>query len=498
MLRGTPWGVRTCGSTVRIVAGTYARKTELLVVGGGPGGYMSAIRAGQLGKKVLLVEKRDLGGECLNRGCIPSKALIHASLLYDALRTEGPEIGVRAPEVRFDLATTMKWKQELVARERQGVATLLKSAQVSVLAGEVRFTGPHSADLAAPDGGHERVDFESAVIATGAVHATIPGFETDGARVVNAWELLDLPTLPRSMLILGGGVSGCELGEFLARVGVEVTIVEWMPQILPGMESDLSRELSSTLERIGVKLLVGTKAVALDRGGPLLNMTVEGAQGRAELSGERLFVTVGKRPASRELGLDEAGVVADPKSGFIGVDDQMRTNQPHIFAVGDVARPPMLAHKAYREGIVAAEAFAGLPTRFQFRAMPGVVFTSPELATVGLSKPQAEASGFSVREARFPYAALGRAHASHSTHGWVKIVAEDPSGHILGVHAAGERSGEFIAEAAHAIEMGSTVRDLAMTIHPHPTFAEALQEAALLWLGEPMHVARRRTDAPGR
>jgi len=480
------------------VAGTYARKTELLVIGGGPGGYMAAIRAGQLGKRVLLVEKRDLGGECLNRGCIPSKALIHASLLYHALKTEGPEIGVNAPAVTFDLPSTMKWKSEVVAKERQGVATLLKSAGVTVLAGEAKFTGPKSADFGAPDGGHERVDFDSAVIATGAVHATIPGFETDGQRVVNAWEILDLPALPKSLLVLGGGVSGCELGEFLARVGVDVTIVELMPQILPGMDPDLSRELAITLERLGVHLFVGTRASALQRDGSTLTMSVEGAEGKKELSAEMLFVTVGKRPASRDIGLTEAGVNADPKTGFIPVDDQMRTNQRHIFAVGDVARPPMLAHKSYREGVVAAEAFAGLTTRFQFQAMPAVVFTEPELATVGLTKPDADDHGHAAREARFPYAALGRAHASRATRGWVKLVGDDATGRVLGVHAAGERAGEYIAEAAHAIEMGSTVRDLALTIHPHPTFSEALQEVALLWLGEPMHVARRKVDAAGR
>ena len=480
------------------MAGTYARTTQVLVIGGGPGGYMAAIRAGQLGKKVLLVEKRDLGGECLNRGCIPSKALIHASQLYHALRTEGPEIGVRSDAVTFDLATTMKWKSDVVAKERQGVATLLKAAGVSVLFGEARLTGPRSADYAAADGGHERVDFEHAVLATGAVHATIPGFETDGKQVVNAWELLDLPALPKSILVLGGGVSGCELGEFLARVGVDVTIVELMPQILPGMEPDLSRELALTLDRWGVHVHVATKAVGLRREPTGVTMTVETPEGRRDLTAEMLFVTVGKKAASRDLGLTEAGVQSDPKTGFIAVDDQLRTNQPHIFAVGDVARPPMLAHKSYREGIVAAEAIAGMSTRFQFQAMPGVVFTDPELATVGLGKVDAEAKGFAAREAKFPYAALGRAHASHATQGWVKLVADDASGRMLGVHSAGERAGEYIAEAAHAIEMGATVRDLALTIHPHPTFSEALQEVALLWLGEPMHVARRRTDGSGR
>jgi dihydrolipoamide dehydrogenase len=480
------------------VAGTYARSAAVLVLGGGPGGYVAAIRAGQLGLKVLLVEKEELGGECLNRGCIPSKALIHASLLYAAVRTEGPEVGVRAPDVRFDLAQSMRWKDAVVAKEREGVASLLKSAGVAVLKGEGRFTGPHSADLTAPDGGHERIDFEHAVIATGAVPTVLRGFETDGKTVVTAEDLLRLSSLPASMLVLGGGVSGCELGEFLARVGVAVTIVELLPQLLPGVEADLSRELTGALERLGVQVRVGTKAVALERDASGVSLTVEGPKGPEVLKAERLFVTVGKRPASRDLGLEEAGIASDPKTGFIPVDDQLRTNVPHIYAVGDVARPPMLAHKAYREGVVAAEAIAGRPTRFQFEAMPSVVFTTPELASVGLSRADAEQRGLPAREVRFPFAALGRAHAAHATGGWAKVVGDDRTGLLLGVHAAGESSGEFIAEAAHALEMGSTVRDLALTIHPHPTFSEALQEAALLWLGEPLHVARRRTDGVGR
>ena len=481
------------------MAGTYSRSTPLLVLGGGPAGYMAAIRSGQLGRKVLLVERQDLGGECLNRGCIPSKALIHASQLYHALRTEGAEVGVTASDPRFDLTQTMRWKEEVVQKERQGVTALLKTAGVTVLSGTGRFTGPHSVDVAAPDGGHERVDFEQAIIAVGAFHTTIPGFETDGERVLNAWEILSLKTLPRSMLILGGGVSGCELGEFLARVGVEVTIVEMMPQLLPGVEPDLARELTGSLERLGVHVRVGTRAVSLRRDASSFAMTVASeSAAQEELVGERLFVTIGKRPRTAELGLEDAGVQFEPKSGFIPVDEQMRTNQPHIYAAGDAARPPMLAHKAYREGVVAAEAAAGLPTRFQFQAMPSVVFTTPELASVGLSKADAEARGFTPREARFPYSALGRAHASHALQGWVKVVGDDKTGLLLGVHAAGMSVGEFIAEAALAIEMGATVRDVALTISPHPTFSETLQEAALAWLGEPMHIARRRSDAGRR
>ncbi|MCI4321587.1 MAG: dihydrolipoyl dehydrogenase [Thermoplasmata archaeon] len=473
------------------MAGTYARQTDLLVIGGGPGGYVAAIRAGQLGVKTLLVERRELGGECLNRGCIPSKALIHASLLYQAIRTEGPEVGVKADGVTFDLAQANRWKDAVVAKERSGVALLLRSAGVEVLFGEARFTGPRSAELAAADGGRERIDFQTAIVATGAVPSVIPGFEPDGERVVTAEQLLNWTSLPKSVLVLGGGVSGCELGEFLARVGVAVTVVELMPQILPGLDPDLAQELTKTLTTLGVTLLVGTKATKLERSESGVNLTVETGGSSQTLEAERLFLTIGKRPATSDLGLEDAGVERPAKSGFLTVNDRQQTNVPTIFAVGDVARPPMLAHKAYREGVVAAEVVAGKPTRYVHQAMPSVVFTTPELASVGETSAEATAAGRSPREVRFPFGALGRAHAAHATSGWLKLVGDEPTGLLLGVQAAGENVGEFVAEAGLAIEMGATVRDVAMTIHPHPTFCETLQEAALLWLGEPLHVARR-------
>lgn len=477
------------------MAGTYARSTGTLVIGGGPGGYVAAIRLGQLGRKVLLVERAELGGECLNRGCIPSKALIHASVLYHDLVTQGAELGVVAENPRFEIATTQQWKEGLVAKERSGVAALLKSAGAQVLFGEARFTGPRSAELTAADGGRERIDFETAIIATGAAPLVLPGFEPDGEKVLTAWQILGLRKLPASVVVLGGGVSGCELGEFLARVGVQVTIVELMPQILPGLEGDLARELAASLQRLGVQVRVGTKAVGLTRDATGVHLAVEAEGAREEIAGEILFLTIGKRPESGQLGLEEAGVQRSEKGGFITVDDQMRTNVAHIYAVGDVARPPMLAHKAYREGTVAAEAIAGMPTHFQFRVIPSVVFTEPELASVGVSLAEATAAGTEAREVRFPYAALGRAHANHATGGWVKLVGEASTGRLLGVHAAGAGAGEFVTEAGLALEMGATIRDVALTIHPHPTFSETLQEAALLWLGEPMHVARRSGGA---
>ncbi|MFZ1023552.1 MAG: dihydrolipoyl dehydrogenase [Thermoplasmata archaeon] len=478
------------------MAGTYARATGTLVIGGGPGGYVAAIRLGQLGQKTLLVERKELGGECLNRGCIPSKSLIHAAQLYHELREQGAEIGVVAPQVTFDLEQAQRWKESVVLKERQGVASLLKSAGVQVLPGEARFTGPKSAELVAPDGGSERIDFESAIIATGATHSVIPGFEPDGKAVVNADQLLGLQRLPKSLLVLGGGVSGCELGEFMAHVGVSVTIVELLPQILPGIESDLSLELHRTLTKLGIAIRTDTKAIGLTRDSEGVGLKIDGGGSREELRADQLFLTVGKRPTTSGLSLDEAGVESDGKTGFVTVNDRQQTNQPHIYAVGDVCRPPMLAHKAYREGTVAAEVIAGRPTRFQFQAMPSVVFTTPEIASVGYTLAEAPGQGYpTAREARFPYAALGRAHAAHATTGWVKLVGDDASGLLLGVHAVGAQCGEFIAEVAHAIEMGATVRDLASTIHPHPTFSETLGEAALLWLGEPMHVTRRTVDA---
>ncbi len=474
------------------MAGTYARATEVLIVGGGPGGYMAGIRLGQLGRKAILVEKEHLGGECLNRGCIPSKALIHAGTLFDRAKSEGPEVGlVGTAGLTFDLARAQAWKQALVEKERAGVASLLRSAGVTVLIGSARFTGSHTAELVAADGGQERIDFQQAIIATGSVQLALPGLEPDGQKVLTAYDVLELRELPRSVLVLGGGVTGCELGEFLAQVGVEVTIVELLPTLLPGIDPELARELTRRLTARGVHVEVGSRAVALDRSGPRIRLTVEGDGARRELSADRLFVTVGKRPATDDLGLDDAGVAREARSGFITVNDRQATNVLGIYAVGDCCRPPMLAHKAYREGVVAAEALAGMATRFQFQCVPSVVFTVPEIATVGLTLAEAEKAGYHAREARYPYAALGRAHAAHETDGWIKLVADDASGIVLGLHGVGAEMGNLVSEGGLAIEMGATVRDLAMTIHPHPTFSELLQELALLWLGEPMHVVRR-------
>lgn len=471
-----------------------SRAVDVLVIGGGPGGYMAALRLGQLGRVAHVVEREHLGGECLNRGCIPSKSLIHASRLFDDLRQAGPDMGVTAENVRVDLATLQGWKEKVLEKERQGVALLLKSAGATWQRGTARLTGPSSAVVEGPEvpGGREELTFQAAILATGAFHMALPGFEPDGKQVLTAREMLEIRVLPRRLLVLGGGVSGVELGQHYARLGSQVTVVELMPQILPGVEADIAAELRRTLEKRGVTVMTSAKATALKRSADGVELTVEHDGGTKSLKGDVLFLTVGKRAETRGLGLEAAGVKAAERGGFVTVDDQMRTNVPTIYAVGDLCRPPMIAHKAYREGIVAAEAIVGRPTRWDHAAVPSVIFTVPELATVGLSLAQATAQGLDAREVRFPYAALGRAHANHATEGFVKMVAENGSERLLGVHAAGEACGEFISEAALALEMGATVRDIAQTIHPHPTYGELMSEVALLWLGEPMHVGRPR------
>jgi dihydrolipoamide dehydrogenase len=463
------------------------READVLVLGGGPGGYIAAIRLGQLGRKVLLVEKEALGGECLNRGCIPSKALLHVSSLASEISRAGPEMGIGPLAGGVDLGALQRWRASVVEKERGGVAQLLKAAGVEVFAGQGRLTGPSSAVLEAPGKAPEEVRFQAAVLATGAYPVALPGMEPDGRFVLTAREMLTLGEVPKRLLVLGGGVSGVELGQHYLRLGSEVTIVELLPQIVPGTEKDLAQELRRQLERAGMQIFTATRATKLERTGTGVRLSVEGAEGSRVLEADRLFLTVGKKPETRGLGLAEAGVATGP-GGFVTVDDRMATNVSGIFAVGDLARPPMVAHKAYREGVVAAEVIAGRPTRWDHQAMPMVIYTEPELASVGKTREEAEAAGRKVREARFPYAALGRAHANHSTDGFLKLVAEEESGLILGCHAAGHASGEIIGEVAFAIEMGATVRDLASTIHPHPTFSELLQEVALLWLGEPFHV----------
>ncbi len=467
------------------------RALDVLVIGGGPAGYIAAARLGQLGRKATVVEKEHLGGECLNRGCIPSKALIHVSSTYRHLRDHGEEMGLPIAENSFDVGAMQRWKTSVVEKERKGVETILKGNGAEWIRGTASFTGPDRAVIES-ETGKEEVSFQAAIVATGGYHVALAGMEPDGKQILSAREMLELDHVPPRLVVLGGGVSGVELGEHYARLGSQVVIVEMMPQILPGIERDLVREVARTLEGMGIRLLTSAKAEGLRKEPAGVTLTVKTLTGTEEIPGDVLFMTVGKRPETRHLNLEVAQVALNVK-GFPVVDDRMATSNPRIFAAGDFARPPMLAHKSYREGIVAAEAAAGLPTRWSHQAVPSVIFTVPEVASVGLTMADCEGKGITAREARFPYAALGRAHANHEEKGFVKLVAEEGTGLVLGVHAVGAACGDYISEAALAIEMGATVRDIAGTIHPHPTYGELLGEVALLWLGEPLHVAVRKS-----
>ncbi len=342
-----------------------SRSIDVLIIGGGPGGYIAALRLAQLGRSALVVEREQLGGECLNRGCIPSKSLIHASQLYEELQRTGAEIGVRPESVRLDIPAMQQWKEEVLSKERNGVAMLFKSMGVEWIHGTARLTGPRSATVEAQEGagGPQDLEFQACILATGAYHLSLPGIEPDGARVLTAREMLTLRSVPARLVILGGGVSGVELGQHYARLGSKVTIVELLPQIVPGTEADLARELRKALEQAGVEIWTGSKATRLEKTDSQVVLHAETPQGPRDFPGDVLFLTVGKRPETRNLGLESAGVHLTERGGFIQVDDRMATNVPGIFAVGDVARPPMLAHKAYREGILAAEVIAGLPSR---------------------------------------------------------------------------------------------------------------------------------------
>ncbi len=466
------------------------RDVDVLVIGGGPAGYIAAARLGQLGRKATVIEREYLGGECLNRGCIPSKALIHVSSIYRHLRDHGDEMGLPMADHAFDVVAMQRWKTGVVEKERKGVETILKANGAEWIHGTASFVAPDRA-LVETEQGKEELRFRAAIVATGGYHVALSGMEPDGIQVLTARDMLDLDHVPPRLLVLGGGVSGVELGEHYARLGSEVTIVEMMPQLLPGVDPDLVREVTRALEALKVRIFTSAKAEGLRKDASGVTLSIKTQDGSVEVAGDVLFMTVGKRPETRHLNLEAAHVALNVK-GFPVVDDRMATSNPNIFVAGDVARPPMLAHKSYREGIVAAEAVAGLSSRWSYQVVPSVIFTVPEVASVGLTMADCEVKGIKAREVRFPYAALGRAHANHEERGFVKLVAEEGTGLVLGVHAVGAECGDFISEAALAIEMGATVRDIAGTIHPHPTYGELMGEVALLWLGEPMHVSVRK------
>ena len=468
-------------------------RVEALVIGAGPGGYVAGIRLGQLKKKALVVEKDKPGGICLNVGCIPSKALINASKIFDKIR-HGADIGILADNPRVDMAKMQAWKCDVVSKLTGGVKTLLKANGCDYRTGVARFVSRNTVELVAPDGkGKTTITADHIVIATGSRPIEIPGFKFDGNRIVDSTGALDFASVPERFVVIGGGYIGIEIGTLYAKLGSKVTVVEALPAILPGNDPDIVQLVARKLKKLGVEVVTGAKAKSWAEKNGRAEVTIDvggEAGGKIQtIEADKVLVAVGRRPNSEGLGLEEIGVKIE--RGFVPVDRQLRTNVPGIYAIGDVAGQPMLAHKASHEAEVVAEVIAGHKAEMDVRAIPSVIFSDPEVASVGISAEEATKKGRAVKVGKFPFAALGRAIANADTDGFVKVVIDADSKEVLGIQVVGNGASDVIAEAALAIEMGALADDLSLTIHAHPTLPEAIMEAAKASLGEAIHIVNR-------
>ncbi|MCA9707601.1 MAG: dihydrolipoyl dehydrogenase [Myxococcales bacterium] len=466
-------------------------KKTALIIGAGTGGYPCAIRLGQLGVDAMLVEKGEPGGVCLNVGCIPSKALISATkLAHKAQHAEKMGISFGAPAV--DMVKMQEWKGGIVRKLTSGVQGLVKGNGAEYRQATAELLGPKRVQLTYADGRpSDVVEAEHIVIATGSVPIEIPGFATDQRRILDSTGALALDHVPESMIVIGGGYIGLELGQTFQRLGTKLTVVEGLDRILAAMDKDLGTLVARQIKEDGGEIITGAMAKAwTERDGKAVVTLDVGGMAR-EVEAEVVLVAVGRRPVSRGLGLDKAGVKVDDK-GFIPVDERMQTNVPGIYATGDVVGQPMLAHKASHEAEVVAEVIAGRKTINDARVIPAVVFTEPEIAYAGLSKEEAEAKGHGVEVGKFPFAALGRAMAIDETKGFVKVIIDADDERVLGVSIVGPEASDLISEAALAIEMGAYAPDIGLTIHPHPTLGEAVMEAAKHAVGEAVHIQNRK------
>jgi dihydrolipoamide dehydrogenase len=474
-----------------MVVGDIATGTEVLVIGGGPGGYVAAIRGGQLGLDVTLVEMDAYGGTCLNEGCIPSKALIHGTgLAHDAGHAE--ELGIHA-DPAVDLQTLVGWKDGVVDQLTGGVEKLCKANGVNLVPGRAEFADANTARVAhgGEGQGSESIEFEHAVVATGSRPIELPGLEFDGERILDSSDALALEEVPGSLLVVGGGYIGMELATVYAKLGTDVTVVEMLDDVLPPYEDDVSGVVRERATDLGIDFHFGEAAQAWEEGGDGGVVTAETEDGDArEHVAEKVLVAVGREPVTDTVGLDAIGLEPND-DGVIETDHQARTDVDNVFAVGDVAGDPMLAHKAYTEGHVAAEVIAGEPAVLDYQAVPAAVFTDPEIGTVGLTEAEAEADGFDPVVGQMPFQASGRALSLGEDDGFVRIVADADTGFVLGAQIVGPEAAELIAEVGLAIEMGAQLADVAATIQTHPTLSEAVGEAAANARDEAVHTLNR-------
>jgi dihydrolipoamide dehydrogenase len=461
--------------------------TEVVVLGAGPAGYVCAIRLAQLGKKVTVIDRAELGGVCLNRGCIPSKALIYAGTLYEKM-SHAADIGIEVSGAKVNMPKLVAWKETVVKKLTSGVGGLLKANGCTVIAGDARFSGPKSLEVKLADGKTQTVTFQQCVIATGSRPAKLPGFEVDQEKILDSTGALNQASVPKTLLCIGGGYIGLELGTFYAKVGTKVTVVEAGPGLLGGVDPELTKVVAKGLEKRGVRIFTGTPV----KGCKVTKNGVEVSFGNQTETFEKVLVTIGRTPNSDSLGLEKAGLKPDAK-GFLTVNAQRQTSVPHLYAIGDIAGQPLLAHKGSKEGIIAAEAIAGKKVAYDVLGMPAVIFTDPEIATVGLTEAEARAKGHEVKVGMFPFAANGRALSVTETDGFVKMIGDGKTGRLLGVHIVGAEASNLIAEATLAIEMGAQVEDLALTVHAHPTLPETLMEAAEATLGHAIHIFQKKS-----
>jgi dihydrolipoamide dehydrogenase len=464
---------------------------DVIVIGGGPGGYVAAIRAAQLGLKTACVEKRgSLGGTCLNIGCIPSKALLQSSEKFEETQHALAQHGVKISGIALDLPVMMARKDKVVSENTRGVEYLFKKYKVDYVKGAARFLAPDRLAIAPIDGAMaQELTAKSIIIATGSDVVPLPGVEIDERTVVSSTGALSLPVVPKSLVVVGGGYIGLEMGSVWRRLGSAVTVVEFLDRITPGMDGELSRSLQRVLAKQGFTFRLGTKVVAAKAGGEGVALALEPAAGgtREEIKADVVLVAVGRRPYTEGLGLEVAGVLVDNK-GRIKVDDGFATSVKGIYAIGDVIAGPMLAHKASEEGVALAETLAGQRSRVNYEAIPAVIYTWPEVASVGRGEEDLKSAGVSYKVGKFPFSANPRARANADTEGFVKILAEEQSDRVLGVHIIGPDAGTLIAEAALAMEYGASAEDIARTCHAHPTLNEAVKEAALAVEGHPIHI----------
>ena len=463
---------------------------DLVVIGGGPGGYVAAIRAAQLGLKTACVERRDvLGGTCLNVGCIPSKALLESSHLYAEAEHQMAAHGVKLDRVALDLKAMMARKDKVVADLTQGIGFLFKKNKVRHIAGRGTIVDNETVAVAANGGNKLMVAADSILIATGSEVMPLAGVEIDEKRIVSSTGALGLAKVPKSLVVIGGGYIGLELGSVWRRLGAEVTVVEFLDRILPGMDAEIAKQMQRVLRRQGFTFRLATKVVGAKSAKAGVTLQVEPTNGGAaeQLKAEVVLVSVGRRPNTDGLGLENIGVTTDNR-GFIEVDERFRTTAANVHAIGDVTPGPMLAHKAEEEGVACVEYLAGQRGHVNYDAIPGVVYTWPEAAQVGKTEDELKADGVDYRVGKFPFTANSRAHAVGDTTGFVKILADGATDRVLGVHIIGPDAGTLIHEAVLAIEFGAGAEDLARTCHAHPTLNEAIKEAALAVDGRPIHM----------